>query len=146
MAAQPVTVAAGSNPQLTSLIAALDAAGLTGALSGEGPFTVFAPVDSAFAAVADLDGLLADPEQLGAVLSLHVVEGQRLSAADLTAAGTVTTIGGELSFTSDGASATVNGAASVVCADIETANATVHLIDAVLPPPVDEEVVSGSQL
>jgi len=146
MADDPVVAAAGNNDQLTSLVGAIDAAGLTDTLNGAGPFTVFAPINSAFAVVPDLEALLAEPELLGAVLSLHIVEGQRLSVADLTGAGSVPTLGGELSFTSDGAAVTVNGAASVVCADIQTANATVHLIDGVLLPPVDEEVVAGSQL
>ena len=132
--------------ELATLAEALGTTGLDGVLGADGPFTVFAPVDSAFEAVADLDALLADPDQLTALLALHVVDEQRLGAADLTSVGTVPSLGGELSFTQDGDALLVNGAATVVCADIQTANATVHLIDTVLTPPVDEEVVAGSQL
>lgn len=132
--------------ELSTLAEALATTGLDGALGDDGPFTVFAPVDSAFGAVADLDALLAEPEQLTALLALHVVDEQRLSASDLATVGPVPSLGGELSFTQDGDALVVNGAATVVCADIQTANATVHLIDTVLTPPVDEEVVTGSQL
>ncbi|MGH9271968.1 MAG: DUF4394 domain-containing protein, partial [Ilumatobacteraceae bacterium] len=146
VADQPVAAAVTANAELSTLAEALATTGLDGVLGDDGPFTVFAPVDSAFEAVADLDALLAEPDQLTALLALHVVDEQRLGASDLATGGTVPSLGGELSFTQDADALVVNGAATVVCADIQTANATVHLIDTVLTPPVEEEVVTGSQL
>ncbi len=143
---QLVPAAVAADAELSILAEALGTTGLDGVLDGDGPFTVFAPVDSAFEAVGDLDALLDQPDQLTALLALHVVDEQRLAASDLAAVGAVPSLGGELSFTRDGDAIVVNGAATVVCADIQLANATVHLIDTVLTPPVDEEVVTGSQL
>lgn len=146
MADDAVATAASNNPYLTTLSAAVQAAGLVDTLNGEGPFTIFAPSNEAFAAVpqADLDAILADTAQLTNILTYHVVSGQSLSAADLIAAGSVTTVqGGELTFTT-GAEGwlTINGgAANVVCADIDTANATVFVIDRLLVPPMDGPLV-----
>ena len=140
MADDPVVTAAGNNPQLSALADAVDAAGLTDTLNGEGPFTIFAPSNSAFAKIPpdDLQAVLADPAGvLTDVLTLHVVSGQRLSTSDLIAAGTVDTLGGTLTIDRFGDRVTVDagtGPAVVVCGDIQTANATVHIIDAVLLP------------
>lgn len=75
MADQPAATAASTNPVLTTLTAAVTEAGLVDTLNGPGPFTIFAPIDDAFAAIpeADLDALLADTEALGDVLTYHVV-------------------------------------------------------------------------
>ena len=140
MADDPAATAAGNNPQLSTLAAAVDAAGLTDTLNGEGPFTIFAPSNSAFAKIPadDLQAVLADPAGvLTDVLTLHVVSGQQLSTSDLVAAGTVDTLGGTLTVDQFGDRVTVDagsGPAVVVCGDIQTANATVHIIDAVLLP------------
>jgi uncharacterized surface protein with fasciclin (FAS1) repeats len=140
MADDPVVTAAGNNPQLSALADAVEAAGLTDTLNGEGPFTIFAPSNSAFATIPpdDLEAVLADPAGvLTDVLTLHVVSGQRLSTSDLVAAGTVDTLGGTLTIDRFGDRVTVDagsGPAVVVCGDIQTANATVHIIDAVLLP------------
>ena len=77
-----VATEAGS---FTTLITALDAASLTSVLEGEGPFTVFAPTDEAFAALPEgaLEGLLANPVELAKVLTLHVVSGEALAALDV---------------------------------------------------------------
>ena len=105
-----------------------------------GPFTIFAPANSAFAKIpaADLEALLADPTgALTDILTLHVVSGEQLSSADLAAAGTVTGLGGDLTIAMDGDTLTVDaggGPATVVCADVPTSNATVHIIDTVLLP------------
>ncbi|MBU0901423.1 MULTISPECIES: fasciclin domain-containing protein [Pseudomonas] len=124
-------VAAG---QFNTLVTAVTAAGLVETLKGEGPFTVFAPNDAAFAKIpkADLDALLADKEKLTAVLTYHVVPG-KLMAADLTGKSALKTVqGGELMLdTSNGVS--VDGA-SVVAADIETSNGVIHVIDSVVLP------------
>ncbi len=140
MADDPVATAASNNPYLTTLTSAVQAAGLVDTLNGEGPFTVFAPNNEAFAAVpeADLDAILADTDQLTDILTYHVVAGESLSSADLLEAGTVTTVnGGELTFSADadGAISINDGAATLTCSDITTGNATVHVIDAVMIPP-----------
>jgi uncharacterized surface protein with fasciclin (FAS1) repeats len=140
MADDPAATAAANNPELSTLTAAIEAAGLVDTLNGEGPFTIFAPSNEAFAAIpqADLDAVLADTEQLTGILSFHVIEGESLSAADLAAAGTATTVqGSDLTFTvePDGTLSINDGAANVACSNIVVGNGTVHIIDQVLVPP-----------
>jgi uncharacterized surface protein with fasciclin (FAS1) repeats len=124
-------VAAGS---FETLVAAVKAAGLVDVLSGEGPFTVFAPTDEAFAKLPEgtIEALLADKEKLTAVLTYHVVPG-KVKAKDvmkLTSAKTVQ--GKELTIdTSDGVKV---DNATVVKADIEASNGVIHVIDTVLIP------------
>ena len=139
MADDPAATAASNNPELSTLVSAVQAAGLVDTLNGEGPFTIFAPANSAFAAIPedDLAAVLADPSgQLTTILTYHVVAGEQLSSADLAELGTVTTVEGEdLTFSSAGGALTINdGQGTVVCADVPTANATVHIIDGVLMP------------
>ena len=103
---------------------------------GDGPFTVFAPTDDAFAAVdpETLDGLLADPEALSQVLLYHVVEGA-VPAADVVTLESATTIqGSDVAIVVEGDAVTLNGA-NVIQTDIETSNGIIHVIDAVLLPP-----------
>ncbi len=139
MADDPVATAASNNPYLTTLTSAVQAAGLVDTLNGEGPFTVFAPNNEAFAAIppVDLDGILANTEWLTTILLYHVVIGESLSADELVARGSVETAQGEeLTFTTgaDG-SLSINGdAATLTCSGITTLNATVHVIDTVLLP------------
>jgi uncharacterized surface protein with fasciclin (FAS1) repeats len=118
----------------TTLLTALDAAGLSATLQGDGPFTVLAPTDEAFAALppGTLEGLLADTEQLKAVLTYHVIAGKAM-AADVAGLDSVTTLqGGDLDVTSaDGVSI---GGARVVTADVEASNGVIHVIDTVLVP------------
>ena len=138
MADDPAATAASNNPVLSTLVTAVTQAGLVDTLNSEGPFTIFAPTNDAFAAIpaADLDAVLADNEQLTKILTYHVVAGESLTAEDLATAGEVTTVEGEtLSFGADGT--TVNGI-DVVCSDVPTANATVHIIGSVLMPLDDE--------
>jgi uncharacterized surface protein with fasciclin (FAS1) repeats len=140
MADDPAATAASNNPELSTLVAAVTAADLVDTLNSSGPFTIFAPVNAAFEKIpaADLDAVLADPQgALTDILTLHVVQGEQLASTDLAEAGRVDAIGGPLTFTTDGDSLTVDaggGAATVVCADVPTANATVHIIDTVLMP------------
>ena len=137
MADDPAATAASNNPVLSTLVAAVTEAGLVDTLNGDGPFTIFAPTNDAFAAIpADqLDAVLADQELLTSILTYHVVGGEQLDAAALGEAGEVTTVNGAtLEIGADGT--TVNGA-NVVCSNVTTANATVHIIDAVLLPPDD---------
>ena len=119
----------------TTLAAALTAAGLVETLKGEGPFTVFAPTDEAFAALPEgtVDALLADPAALAAILTYHVVPGAVMST-DLTEGMTAATVNGaEVTITLEGG-AKINGA-NIVQADIATSNGVIHVIDAVILPP-----------
>lgn len=117
-----------------TLLTALDAADLTATLEGDGPFTVFAPTDAAFAALPEgvLDGLLADKEKLKEVLTFHVVSGA-YSSKDIAAKTSLTSLqGGELTIdTTDGIK--VNGA-TVEQADVAAGNGKIHVINAVLMP------------
>lgn len=138
MADDPAATAASNNPELTTLVAAVTAADLVDTLNGPGPFTIFAPVNSAFEKIpqADLDAVLADTDLLTSILTYHVLP-EQLSSTELATTGTVTTVNGaDLEVTMNGDSLVVNGAAAtVVCQDVPTANATVYLIDSVLMPP-----------
>lgn len=137
MADDAVGTAASNNPLLTTLVAAVSAAGLVDTLNGPGPFTVFAPVNSAFDKVDPdtLAAVLDDGDMLTSILTYHVIP-EQLSGADLVAGGTfVTANGGELDFSQVNDTIVINGgAAAVQCADVPTANATVFLIDTVLLP------------
>jgi uncharacterized surface protein with fasciclin (FAS1) repeats len=127
-------VEAGS---FTTLVTAVQAAGLEETLRGEGPFTVFAPTDEAFAAVPKetLDALLADPEgALTDVLTYHVVPGKVMST-DLSDGMQADTVNGEKLDISVGEDGTVMvDGATVVTADIETSNGVIHVIDTVMVP------------
>jgi transforming growth factor-beta-induced protein len=127
-------VAAGS---FNTLVAAVQAAGLVDALKGEGPFTVFAPTDEAFAKLPQetIDALLADPTgNLTQILLYHVVPG-KVMAADLSDGLEAATLqGGSVSFTLSDGGAMVNDA-NIVATDIETANGVIHVIDSVILPP-----------
>ncbi|MGA7147141.1 MAG: fasciclin domain-containing protein [Microbacterium sp.] len=138
MAADPVAVAASNNPLLTTLVAAVSGqlnpeVDLVDTLNGD-EFTVFAPVDDAFAMIdpATIEALKTDTATLSAILTYHVVPGQ-ISPDDI--AGMHTTVqGGDLEVTGSGDALMVNDA-NVICGGVQTANATVYLIDSVLMPP-----------
>jgi uncharacterized surface protein with fasciclin (FAS1) repeats len=135
MAQDPVATAASNNPVLSSLVGAVKEAGLVDTLNSADGITVFAPTDAAFSALpkATLDAAMADPKGLlTSVLAYHVVEG-RLSPEML--AGTHKTLqGGTIEITGSGESFKVNGQSGVVCGNVQTANATVYIIDNVLMP------------
>lgn len=126
-----VAVGAGS---FETLVVAVKAAGLVETLQGEGPFTVFAPTDEAFAKIPkdQLEALLADKQALTAVLTYHVVPG-KIMAADVVGLDSAKTVqGSEITIdTSDGVK--VDGA-NVVKTDIEASNGVIHVIDAVIMP------------
>ncbi len=133
-----VDVASGAG-NFTTLVAAVTAADLVETLSGEGPFTVFAPTDEAFAALPAgvLDALLLPENKalLAQILTYHVVSGM-VMAADVTD-GDVATVEGSTIKLSTMGGVTVNGA-TVVTADVAASNGVIHAIDAViLPPGVD---------
>lgn len=133
-----VDIAVGTEG-FSTLVAAASAAGLVETLAGEGPFTVFAPTDEAFAAALEALGvtaeeLLADTETLTAVLTYHVVPGKVMSG-DLTDGMTATTVNGaDVTFSVSADGVKVNEA-NVVAADIEASNGVIHVIDAVILPP-----------
>jgi len=122
----------------TTLVAAVGAAGLVDTLKGEGPFTVFAPTDDAFAALpaGTVEDLLKpeNKDKLVAILTYHVVAGKVMSG-DLTEGMMAPSVqGGELTITLEGG-AKVNGA-NITAADIEATNGVIHVIDAVILPPM----------
>lgn len=138
MAQDPVAVAASNNPLLTTLTAAVSGqvnpeVNLVDTLNG-GQFTVFAPVDAAFEKIPPetIDGLRTDSGTLTGILTYHVVPGQ--IAPDRIAGSHETVEGSEVTVTRSGDTITV-GDASVICGGVQTANATVYLIDTVLMPP-----------
>lgn len=127
-----------------TLVAAVQAAGLVDVLSGEGPFTVFAPTEEAFAAALGALGmsaedLLADTELLTAVLTYHVLAVAAPAEVVVTLDGQdVSTVGGaDVTVTVDGGTVMVNDA-TVVTTDIEASNGVIHVIDTVLLPPPTE--------
>ncbi len=135
-----VGVAAGT-PEFSTLVGALEAAGLTETLQGTGPFTVFAPTNEAFAKLSEgeLNALLADREALTRVLTYHVVPGS-FTTSDITEDMTsfTTLSGSALPITQQGV-----GDAAVTAVNIPASNGIVFTIDTVLTPP-DEETATGS--
>lgn len=136
MSEEPVATAASANPVLSTLVTAVGEAGLVDTLNDQEAITVFAPANAAFEAIPeeDLNALLADQEALTDVLTYHVV-GERIAPEDLS--GTFTTLQGE-DLTVEGSDETFtvgDQAANVVCGNVQTANATVYIIDGVLMPP-----------
>lgn len=129
-----VDIASG-NPDFSTLVTAVSAAGLAETLSGPGPFTVFAPTNEAFAALpaGTLDTLLADPTgDLTSILKLHVISGDVDSAAAMKAVGTcVETLGGKVLIGQDGDNLTFGGA-TITDVDIKASNGTIHVIDGVV--------------
>ena len=121
------TAAAAGN--LNVLVAAVEAANLTETLSGDGPFTVFAPTDDAFAA-AEID--MADIEALIATLNYHVALGKYM-ASDLAGMPTVATLGGDVTITVTEEGLMVNGA-KIVQEDVVCSNGVIQVIDAVITP------------
>jgi len=118
----------------TTLVAAVEAAGLVETLKGEGPFTVFAPTDEAFAALPEgtVEALLEDIDALTAILTYHVVPGAVMST-DLSDGMMAATVNGAEVTIGVGDGVTVDGA-NVVAADIEASNGVIHVIDAVILP------------
>lgn len=128
-------IAAGKFKTLAML---LDKAGLVGALQGEGPFTVFAPTDDAFAKLPKetLDSLLLteNKDQLTAILTYHVVKGRVFSDAAAKGATVATLNGAKVETKGDKGKVRVGGA-EVIAADIDATNGVIHVIDTVLLPP-----------
>ena len=131
-----VEVAQG-NADFSTLVAAVVAADLAETLSGDGPFTVFAPTNAAFDALPEglLEKLLLpeNKEVLVSILTYHVVSGEVL-AADVTAGDVATVEGSTIAVTTDGG-VKLNDAATVTATDIDASNGVIHVIDQVIVPP-----------
>jgi uncharacterized surface protein with fasciclin (FAS1) repeats len=125
-------VSAGS---FTTLVKAVEAAGLVETLSGPGPFTVFAPTDEAFAKIdpATLNAILADKEKLTAILTYHVVSGEVMAADVVNLTSATTVQGSDVSITTKDGGVMINDA-NVVTTDIKATNGVIHVIDTVLLP------------
>ena len=125
-------VAAGS---FRTLATALDAAGLVDTLKGEGPFTVFAPTDEAFAKLPEgtVEALLADKAKLTRVLTYHVVPGKVMAADVVKVSEAKTVQGGSIKVSTMGGGVMVDNA-HVVKTDIAASNGVIHVIDAVILP------------
>ena len=145
MSQDPVATAASNNPLLTTLVDLVGEAGLVDTLNDLDGATVFAPTDDAFDALAaddpeTFEAVAGDIDLLTTVLSYHVIADEELDAQGLADAGTVTTFAEQdLSVSAEGEDVTIEGAgsdAAVICGNVETANATVHVIDYVLVPDV----------
>jgi uncharacterized surface protein with fasciclin (FAS1) repeats len=149
IATEPAGTAISLVPRLSAMVAATDAAGLLDALDGPGPLTLFVPTNAAFNAIppAELDRLLTDPGALDTVLRYHAVDDD-LSRAELVEAGEAIALEGQpMTFAERRGGVTMNGGqARIVCADIPTANGTLHVIDGVLLPPAAEGDESGGTM
>jgi uncharacterized surface protein with fasciclin (FAS1) repeats len=136
MAQAPVATAASANPVLSTLVAAVKKAGLVDTLNSAQNITVFAPDNAAFAKIpaATLDKVLDNKAELTKILTYHVVAGRNAPGQLAGGAPLETLEGSTVQPALTGATYTVNGA-HVVCGNVQTANATVYIIDTVLMPP-----------
>jgi uncharacterized surface protein with fasciclin (FAS1) repeats len=136
MATAPVATAASANPVLSTLVAAVKKAGLVDTLNSAQNITVFAPDNAAFAKIpaATLDKVLDNKAELTKILTYHVASG-RYTPAQLASGTAIKTLeGSTVTPAMANGTYTVNGA-NVICGNVQTANATVYIIDTVLMPP-----------
>ena len=120
-----------------TLLAAATAAGLAETLMGEGPFTVFAPTDDAFAKLPEgtIDALLADIPALTDILLYHVVPGE-VFAADVAGLESATTVqGSDIAISVQDGNVFLNGESQVTATDVAASNGVIHVIDTVILPP-----------
>jgi uncharacterized surface protein with fasciclin (FAS1) repeats len=134
MSADPVATAASNNPVLSTLVTAVKKAGLVDTLNSAQNITVFAPTNDAFKKIPakTLNKVLADKKTLSSILTYHVV-GQKVAPSGLASGDFKTLQGGMVTTTGSGESYKVNDA-NVVCGNVQTANATVYIIDSVMMP------------
>ncbi len=139
-------VAAGD---FSTLVAAVEAAGLVDTLKGEGPFTVFAPTDAAFAPLVEdgtVEALLADPSgDLTQILLYHVVPGKVMAADVSDGLEAETAQGSPVTFSVSDGAVMINDA-QIVMTDIEASNGVIHVIDKVLLPPSDEAMAGEGEM
>ena len=139
MAGETIVDIAVNDGRFETLVAALQAADLAETLAGEGPFTVFAPTDDAFAALPEgtVEGLLNDIPALTDILLYHVISG-RVMAADVVELDAATTLqGSDITITVNDDGVFLNDTIQVTVTDIEASNGVIHVIDGVLLPPAD---------
>jgi uncharacterized surface protein with fasciclin (FAS1) repeats len=138
MSTAPVATAASANPVLSTLVTAVKKAGLVDTLNSASGITVFAPDNAAFAKIpaATLNSVLSNKAELTKILTYHVVAG-RYTPTQLAAGTPLKTLeGGTVTPALMGSTYEVNSA-DVVCGNVQTANATVYIINTVLMPPSD---------
>jgi len=133
---QTIAQIVATNPNFSTLLAAVQAADLVETLSGPGPFTVFAPTNEAFAKIpkADLDKLLADKAALTKVLTYHVVAGRVPSSQVVTLKQVKTVEGQNVTIEVKGGRVILNGNSTVTAVDVQASNGIIHVIDTVLLP------------
>jgi len=136
MATAPVATAASANPALSTLVTAVKRAGLVDTLNSAANITVFAPDNAAFAKLpkATLDKVLADKQELTKILTYHVASGRQTPSQLASGMSIKTLEGGTLTGAMMNGTYSVNKA-DVVCGNVQTANATVYIINTVLMPP-----------
>lgn len=141
MADDTAATAASNNPLLSTLVTAVTEADLVDTLNSDGPFTIFAPTNDAFAAIDPevLAAVLADKDLLTSVLTYHVIPGDN-DAEALSGASFTTVEGGDVTLGADGT--TVNDA-NVICSNVPVANGTVHIVDQVLLPQVALDAIAS---
>jgi uncharacterized surface protein with fasciclin (FAS1) repeats len=134
MSADPVATAASNNPVLSTLVTAVKKAGLVDTLNSAQNLTVFAPTNDAFKKIPPktLKKVLADKKTLSSILTYHVI-GQKVAPGGLASGSFKSLQGGMVTTSGSGESYKVNDA-NVVCGNVQTANATVYIIDTVLMP------------
>ncbi len=142
MADDTAATAASNNPLLSTLVTAVVEADLVDTLNSDGPFTIFAPTNDAFAAIPEdvLSAVLADKDLLTSVLTYHVLPGDSLEADGLAGTTVATVEGGEVTFGADG---TAVNDSNVICSNVPVANGTVHIIDNVLLPQVALDAIAA---
>lgn len=127
--------------KFNTLVAAVKAAGLVDALKADGPLTVFAPTDEAFAKLPEgtVETLLKpeNKDKLVDILTYHVVSGKVMAETAVTLDKATALNGKEIKLEVKSESLTLNGKAKVVAADVETSNGVIHIIDTVILPPSD---------
>lgn len=140
----PIATIAAGDERFSTLVAAVGAAGLVGSIDScdDGPVTVFAPTNEAFAAALTKLGLtaeqlLADKATLTSVLTYHVVPGKVDAAAVVGLTKATTLNGKDIAISVSGSSVKLNGTVNVIATDIMACNGIIHVIDGVLLPPAD---------
>jgi transforming growth factor-beta-induced protein len=152
-AARNIVEIAAEDGRFTTLVAAVQAAGLAETLSGEGPFTVFAPTDDAFAALPEgtLDSLLLpeNKQQLTDILLYHVVPGKVMAEDAIALDGQMADTaleGKQIAIKEDMGSVYLNENARVIITDIEASNGVIHVIDSVILPPSEDTALETSDI
>ena len=138
---QSIAEIAAGNEDFSTLVAALDAAGLVDTFAGEGAFTVFAPTNAAFDALPEgtVAALLEDPQgALTDILTYHVVDGVVLAETVVTLDSADTLNGAAITIAVVDGGVVLNDRVNVTATDIKATNGVIHVIDAVLLPPADE--------